>query len=269
MTARFRSKNTDKGPASRVVALALLSVLVGVGGLVARAQEPAAAPAQEPAATPAEKAAAKPVEKSPEKSSAQPADKSAGKAVPREQQWTTQAPNSAAAPPDAPAGVVPPKDYIIGSEDVLSIVFWRDKDMTTDVVVRPDGKITLPLLNDVAAAGLTPDQLRDRLTEDSKRFIEDPNVSVVVKTINSRKVFITGEIAKPGPYPLAGPTTVVQLIAMAGGLKDFADGENILILRQEKDGPVSYRFSYKGLANRKVSLHTNIELKPGDTVIVP
>jgi polysaccharide export outer membrane protein len=254
MTARFRSKNTDRRPGSRAVALALLTLLAG--GAAARAQEPAA----------------KPVEKSAEKPAEKPGDKSADKsaAKPREQQWTTQAPNSAAAPgADAPAAVVPPRDYVIGSEDVLSIIFWRDKDMTTDVVVRPDGKITLPLLNDVVAAGLTPDQLRDRLTEDSKRFIEDPTVSVVVKAINSRKVFITGEVVKPGPYALIGPTTVVQLIAMAGGLKDFADGDNILILRQEKTGPVSYRFSYKGLASRKVSLHTNIELKAGDTVIVP
>jgi polysaccharide export outer membrane protein len=248
--------------------LALLTMLAG--GSVARAQEPAAKPAQEPAVKPAQEPAVQLAEKPAEKPGDKSADKSATKPVSREQQWTTQAPNSAAAPrADAPAAVVPPRDYVIGSEDVLSIIFWRDKDMTSDVVVRPDGKITLPLLNDVAAAGLTPDQLRDRLTEESKRFIEDPNVSVVVKTINSRKVFIVGEIAKPGPYPLVGPTTVVQLISMAGGLKDFADGENILILRQEKDGPVSYRFSYKGLASRKVSLHTNIELKAGDTVIVP
>jgi polysaccharide export outer membrane protein len=265
MIARFRSKNTDSRPGSPVVALVLLTVLAG--GVAVRAQEPAEKPAEKTAEKPAEKASAQPADKT---TAGQPGDKNAGKALPREQQWATQAPNSAAATgPDAPAAIVPPRDYVIGTEDVLSIVFWRDKDMSTEVVVRPDGKITLPLLNDVQAAGLKPDQLRDRLTEESKRFIEDPNVSVVVKTINSRKVFITGEIVKPGPYQLVGPMTVVQLIAMAGGLKDFADGENILIVRQEKDGPVSYRFSYKGLANRKVSLHTNIELKPGDTVIVP
>src|SRR5580765_7851365 len=124
MTARFRSKNTDRRARSRAAAALLLTVLVG--GAALRAQEPAAKPAEKPGVEPAEK----------------PADKSAAKPVPREQQWTTQAPNSAAAPgPDAPAAVVPPRDYVIGTDDVLSIIFWRDKDMTTDVVVRPDGKI--------------------------------------------------------------------------------------------------------------------------------
>ena len=174
------------------------------------------------------------------------------------------------APPRAAqsAAAEVPADYIIGPEDVLSIVYWRDKDMTGDVSVRSDGKISLPLLNDVQAAGLTPTQLRDRLVEASKDYFEDPAVSVGVKQMNSRKVFITGEVSKPGPYPLVGPTTVLELISLAGGLKDYADRKNILIVRTENGRPMSYLFNYKDVVSRK-NLEQNIELKPGDTIIVP
>jgi polysaccharide biosynthesis/export protein len=180
------------------------------------------------------------------------------------------APTTTPAAPAAvvPPAVTPPPDYVIGAEDLLSIVYWRDKDMSAEVTVRPDGKISLPLLNDLQAAGLTPDQLRDRLVAESKRFIEDPNVTVVVRQINSRKVFITGEVNKPGPYPLSGPTTVLQLIAVAGGLRDYADEKNIVIVRTENGRQASYRFNYKDVASRK-NLGQNIALKPGDTVIVP
>src|SRR6266700_4016062 len=106
---------------------------------------------------------------------------------------------SAVAAPVAGA-VSPPSDYIIGADDLLSVVFWRDKDMSSDVAVRPDGKISLPLLNDVQAAGLTPAQLRNQLSESARRYVEDPTVSVVVKQINSRKVYVTGEVMRPGPY---------------------------------------------------------------------
>jgi polysaccharide export outer membrane protein len=159
-------------------------------------------------------------------------------------------------------------DYVIGAEDILSIVFWRDKEMSADVAVRPDGKITLPLLNEIRAGGLTPNQLKDLLVEESKKYVEDPNVTVVVKQINSRKVFITGEVNKPGPYPLMAPTTVIQLIVVAGGLRDFAHSERINIMRNENGKPTSYRFNYKEFVNNK-NLKQNIELKPGDTVIVP
>ncbi|MGZ8797049.1 MAG: polysaccharide biosynthesis/export family protein [Thermoanaerobaculia bacterium] len=175
---------------------------------------------------------------------------------------------AAAASRGAAPAVAVPAGYVIGPEDVLSVVFWRDKDMTGEVSVRPDGKISLPLLNDVQAAGLTPAQLRDRLIEASKQYFEDPSVTVVVKQMNSRKVFITGEVNKPGPYPLLGPTTVLQLISIAGGLRDYADSKKILIVRTENGRPMSYLFNYKDVVSRK-NLRQNIELKPGDTVIVP
>ena len=159
--------------------------------------------------------------------------------------------------------------YIIGTDDVLSILFWRDKDLSTpEVTVRPDGKVSLPLLNDVQAAGLTPEQLRDRLQEAARKYVEDPNPTVIVKEIKSRRVFITGQIDKPGPYPLNGSTTVLQLIAMAGGLKDFADGRNIAVLRAEDGQQVFHAFNYRDLLKQK-NLQQNIELKPGDTVVVP
>ena len=173
-----------------------------------------------------------------------------------------------APPAGIPVGVPTPADYVIGPDDVLAVVFWREKDMSVEVAVRPDGKISLPLLNDVQASGLTPEQLRVQLTEAASKFFEEPTVTVVVKEIHSRKVFVTGQVAKPGPYPLSGPTTVLQLIAMAGGLLEYADSKNIVVMRQEEGRPVSYRFNYKDVVKRR-NLKQNIELKPGDTIIVP
>ena len=179
------------------------------------------------------------------------------------------APKNAGVSAPAPETASGPPGYLIGPNDVLSVTFWRDKDMNAEaVVVRPDGNITLPLLNDVQAAGLTPAQLRDRILTEAQRFIEDPSPTVAVKEIKSRNVFITGQVDKPGPYPLAGPMTVLQLIATAGGLKEFADGRNIVVMRSENGRQVAYQVDYKELLKRK-NLRQNIDLKPGDTVVVP
>jgi polysaccharide export outer membrane protein len=161
-----------------------------------------------------------------------------------------------------------PPDYVIGADDVLTIQFWSEKDMSAEVTVRPDGKIALPLLNDVPAAGLTPEELRDRLLTAARKFVENPNPTVMVKTINSRKVFITGQIEKPGTYPINHSLTVLQLIALAGGLREFVQGKNISVLRQENDRQVVYRFNYRDVINAK-NLEQNIQLKPGDTIDVP
>jgi polysaccharide export outer membrane protein len=172
--------------------------------------------------------------------------------------------NAAAANPKAggavaPSGMVTPDDYVIGPDDQLSVVFWKDKDMSADVTVRPDGKISLPVLNEVAAAGLTAEQLRARITEAATKFVTDPTVSIVVKAINSRKVFITGMVAHPGDYSIPGRTTV---------LHEFADAKNITINRNDNGRQVTLRFNYKDVSKGK-NLRQNIELKPGDTVIVP
>ena len=177
-------------------------------------------------------------------------------------------PASTTGAPVVPGAVEPPPGYVIGPEDVLAVVFWREKDLSVDAAVRPDGRITVPLLNDLPAAGLTPDQLRERIQTAAAKFVEDPSVTVVVKAINSRKVFITGNIGKSGQYPLAGPTTVMQLIAMAGGLHEFADSDKILIMRTEDGKQVAKRFNYEDVREGK-NLNQNIELQPGDTVIVP
>ena len=179
------------------------------------------------------------------------------------------APKNAGVSAPAPETASGPPGYLIGPNDVLSVTFWRDKEMNADaVVVRPDGNITLPLLNDIQAAGLTPAQLRDRILTEAQRYLEDPSPTVAVKEIRSRNVFITGQVDKPGPYPLAGPMTVLQLIAMAGGLKEFADGKNIVVMRSENGRQVAYQVDYKELLKRK-NLRQNIDLKPGDTVVVP
>lgn len=179
----------------------------------------------------------------------------------------SSAPGAQSSPGNGGTVTVPP-DYVIGTDDVLTIVFWREKDLSAEVVVRPDGKVSLPLLNEVPAAGLTPEQLRLEVTEAAAQLIEEPTVTVIVKQINSRKVFITGQIAKPGPYPLGAPTTVLQLISMAGGVLDFADSKNISIVRVEKGQPVSYRFNYNDVSRGK-KLEQNILLKPNDTIVVP
>jgi len=168
----------------------------------------------------------------------------------------------------ASAAVATPAGYIIGPDDNLAIVFWREKELSADVVVRPDGMISLPLINDVRAEGLTPEQLRQTLTTAAAKFVEEPTVTVVVKAINSRKVFITGQVGKPGPYPLGGPTTVLQLISMAGGVAEYASKEKIIVLRTEGGKSVALPFNYKEVMTGK-KLQQNVELKPGDSVIVP
>lgn len=164
-------------------------------------------------------------------------------------------------------------DYLIGIGDVLSIRVWREPESSADVVVRPDGRISLPLVNEVEVLGLTTEALRAKVTELMLRFHDNPVVSVIPIEINSRQVFITGMVGKPGPYPLMAPTTVLQLIAMAGGLLDFADEKNIIVVRstevQPNGVPKSYVVNYDDITHRrKDALKQNIFLMPGDTVIV-
>ena len=182
--------------------------------------------------------------------------------TPRAVGQTVMSGTTAAATPVLPPG------YVIGPADVLSIVFWRDKDMSADVTVRPDGKITLPLLNEVAAGGYTPEQLRTRIAEAASAFVEEPNLTIVVKEVRSRNVFITGNVAKPATYPLTGEMTVLQLIAVSGGLLEYADAKNIVVIRSENGRPQYLKFNYKDVVRQK-SVAQNVVLKPGDTVVVP
>jgi polysaccharide export outer membrane protein len=169
--------------------------------------------------------------------------------------------------PVAPAGVSLPAGYVIGPEDMLSVVFWRDKELSADVVVRPDGKISLPLLNDIPAAGYTPEQLADVLVKAATKYIADPTATVIVKEIRSRKVYVLGEVGKPGSVPLIGEMNVLQLIATVGGLLEYADKENITIVRVENGKEQRFKFNYKDVVKGKKT-EQNILLKPGDTVVV-
>jgi polysaccharide biosynthesis/export protein len=158
--------------------------------------------------------------------------------------------------------------FVVGPEDVLGILFWRDQEMSGDVTVRPDGMITLPLVRDVRAAGLTPDELADHIQEAAREFVTDASVTVIVRQMNSRKVFITGEVARPGAYPLASTMTVMQLIAVAGGLTEFADHKHISIMRIEAGKTRTFQFHYRNVA-KGTRREQNIVLEPGDTVVIP
>ena len=240
----MKSRLFAKFLCSCTAAVLTVSALLGVAA-EARAQAQQPAPEAQPAA-PARGEGAAPA--------GQPAAPARGAATP--------------APPPAVAGTATPAGYVIGPDDALTVVFWREKELSADVVVRPDGMISLPLINDVRAEGLTPEQLRLALTTAAAKFVEEPTVTVVVKAIHSRKVFITGQVGKPGPYPLNGPTTVLQLIAMAGGVAEYADKSKILVVRKEGGKDLAFPFNYSEVTNGK-RLQQNIELKPGDSVIVP
>jgi polysaccharide biosynthesis/export protein len=169
----------------------------------------------------------------------------------------------------APAAALPvlPKGYVIGPEDVLSIVLWREKEISSDVIVRPDGMISLPLLRDVQASGYTPEQLAEIIEKAALKFVTDSDTTVIVKQINSRKVFVLGEVAKPGVFPLTTELNVLQLISAVGGLLEFADKGNITIIRNENGQERRYKFNYNEVIDGK-KLQQNIMLQPGDTVLV-
>ena len=175
------------------------------------------------------------------------------------------------APPPPPPGQqaeVAPDDYVIGPEDVLGVVFWREADISGDVTVRPDGRITLPVIGELQAAGLRPEELRQRIAAGAAKYLTEPNVAVVVRAINSRRIFVTGRVTTPGGHLLKGPLTVMQAIALAGGLTEYADAKNITVLRTINGRTSRFPFNYKDVARGK-KLEQNVLLLPGDTVVVP
>ncbi len=179
-------------------------------------------------------------------------------------QTTTPAPGAANQAGAAAVGA----EYVIGPEDVLGIVFWREPEISGDVTVRPDGRVTLPLIGEMRAEGLYPDQLRAEIQKAAAKYVTDANVAVVIRQINSRKVFVTGKVTTPGTFSLAGPRTVMQVIALAGGLNEYADADNITVLRTKNGKAQSFKFNYKDVARGR-KLEQNILLEPGDTVVVP
>lgn len=160
------------------------------------------------------------------------------------------------------AGVLP--EYRIGIDDVLDVAVWNVSELQKTVPVRPDGKISLPLVNDVVAAGLTPMELRDQLTKLMAAFVHEPDVSVVIREIRSLKVSVLGQVKTPGRYDLKAPATVLDALALAGGLTEFASRRRIMVLRSEQRLHCDYdaAVSSGGYAS-------NLSLKPGDIVVVP
>jgi polysaccharide biosynthesis/export protein len=158
-------------------------------------------------------------------------------------------------------------EYVIGPEDALHIAVWREADLTASLPVRPDGKISLPLLDDVQASGLTPKQLADSITEKLKKYIADPRVTVVVTQINSKRIFINGEVLHPGPMPMLPRMTVLQALSSAG-LNQFAKIKGIYVLRMENGKQQKLPVNYKKLLKGE-QIEQNYLLQPGDTIVVP
>ena len=162
------------------------------------------------------------------------------------------------------------KEYIIGPEDLLEITVWRNQDLSKTVAVRPDGRISMPLIGDVAAVGKTPSQLTEEIASKLKEFKENPSVAIVVKEVNSYAVYVLGEVSKPGKYPLKSKTTLLQGITMAGGFTPMASRNKLVVFRFGENGSGDERIkaSYDDIVLRDGS-RQNVELKPGDTVVVP
>lgn len=185
----------------------------------------------------------------------QPQDKPAASAAPEMAQTTKVADRS--------------KEYVIGPDDVLSIVVWKEPDFTKTVPVRPDGMISIALVGDVKAAGLTVEQLQDSLAKQLKSYVDNPEVNVSVQEFHSKKFNILGEVNKPGAYPLTGPTSILDAIAQAGGFKDFAKTKKIYVLRTSADGKqVKLPFNYNEVIKGN-HMDMNVSLEPRDTVVVP
>jgi len=173
------------------------------------------------------------------------------------------------APPDAQSGGTNvPADYIIGADDTLHVTVWKEPDMSVTLPVRPDGKISIPLLDDVQAAGMTPMQLATSIKDKLKKYISDPRVTVVVTAMTSQRIYVLGEVVHSGPMPLLPHMTVLQALSTAG-FTQFANLKGIYLLRVQEGGqqtklPFNYKEAIKGRGTQQ-----NIVLKPGDTIVVP
>jgi polysaccharide export outer membrane protein len=158
--------------------------------------------------------------------------------------------------------------YTIGADDQLDISVWKEPELSRGVPVRPDGKISLPLINDVQASGLTPMQLAMSITEKLKKYVAEPQVTVIVRQINSRRIYLVGEVSRAGAFPMLPGMTVLQALSSAGGFSQFANQKGIYILRTEGGKQIKIPFNYKD-AIKGLRPEQNILLKPGDTIVVP
>ena len=159
-------------------------------------------------------------------------------------------------------------DYRVGVGDMLQISVWKEPEVSTTVPIRPDGKISLPLVNDLEVTDKTPLEIQAIVAEKLSPFIKDPNVTVIVRSVNSKKVYLVGEVGGAGAHQLMGPTTVLQMLTEAGGLRPFAKEKDIYILRLTNGKQQRFRFNYKDAIQGK-KMEQNIFLEPGDTIVVP
>lgn len=159
-------------------------------------------------------------------------------------------------------------EYILGAEDVVEILVWRNEALSRTVSIRPDGKISLPIVGDLQAAGLSATQLRDSIKEHLQEFKETPEVSVIIREVNSLAVFILGEVARPGKLQLRSETTLLQALSLSGGFTQYADPDNILLLRRERGGETRFRVRYKDIVSGR-NPDGNLLLRRGDTILVP
>lgn len=170
-----------------------------------------------------------------------------------------------AAMAQAPA---PEPSYLIGPNDILNIFVWKEADLTRDVTVMPDGKITYPLIGEITAQGQTASELKKTIADRLQNFVTAPEVTVIVRESRSQVVYTIGKLTRPGPYPLAPGMTVMQALSAAGGFAEWADNKNILIIRREGGKETQLRFNYKEFTSGE-KLEQNILLRPGDTLVVP
>lgn len=158
--------------------------------------------------------------------------------------------------------------FCLGPDDLVEISVWKDETLTKQVVVRPDGNISFPLIGDVRVQGRTVEEVRQEIEEKIRGYIPDAPVAVMVIRVSSPKIYVVGKVAKPGVYLVTEPLTVMQALAMAGGMTPFSDDDDILIIRKENGRQKRMQFDYSKVANGK-DLEQNIYLNPGDTVVVP
>lgn len=228
-----------------------LSIVILLSTVSAQ-QRPAAPPQPVPQPAPSQPAATQPAATQPPPS--QP--------VATQQSPAPQAPSQAAAPKPAP--VTP--DYRLANGDKLRVEVYRDAQLSQSLQIRPDGKITLPLLGDIAATGKTPTELRDSITAALREYITNPVVTVIVVESTPGTVFVMGEVNRPGTHMITGPVSILQVLAMAGGFKDFAHTKDIRVLRKSSTGVRTLNFNYNEAIKSNAQ---SLILEPGDTVIVP
>ncbi len=159
------------------------------------------------------------------------------------------------------------KPYVLGCGDAIRVTVWRHEEASADVVIAPDGKISLPLIGEITAAGLTVDELKDELNKKFQDYINEPHVTVTLREINSLKIYVIGEVSRPGEYKLNTTTDVLQAISLAGGFTMYANKSKIKIIRKEGDKKIKINFNYNEVVKGK-NLAQNIPLKPGDVIVV-